>query len=109
MLEHVPLGRMQGAAATSQEGLQLEFEAFRAEAEAKQARLRQDIQRCRDEAAAEMQGLRDLNATMAGRSNLHQVGCRLYPWPGTCFACQRQFVHRQKIATTQCLLFMVLQ
>lgn len=65
---------MQGANPASTESLQLELEAFRAEAEAKQVRLRQDFQQCRDEAAAEMQGLRDLNATMASRSNLHQVG-----------------------------------
>ncbi|KAK9819108.1 hypothetical protein WJX74_002074 [Apatococcus lobatus] len=72
---------LQGTAATSKAGLQLEFEAFRAEAEAKQARLRLDVQQCRDEAAAEMQGLRDLNTTLAGRSNLHQelaqLGARL--------------------------------
>lgn len=79
---------MQGAAAESKEGLQLEFEAFRAEAEAKQARLRLEIQHCRDAAAAEMQSLQDLNATMAGRSNLHQVTCILCLAGNTCFTMQ---------------------
>ena len=84
---------IQGAAAGSKEGLQLEFEAFRAEAEAKQARLQLEIQQCRDAAAAEMQCLQDLNATMAGRSNLHQVTCMFCLADITCFTMQASDQH----------------
>ncbi|KAK9863504.1 hypothetical protein WJX84_001683 [Apatococcus fuscideae] len=59
----------------------LHFEVFKAEAEAEKARLRLEIQHCRDDAAAELQALQELNTSLSGRSNLHQelahLGARL--------------------------------
>ncbi len=62
---------LQAISKPGEEGLH--FEVFKAEAEAEKARLRLEIQHCRDDAAAELQALQELNTSLSGRSNLHQV------------------------------------